>query len=806
MIGTRISHYEVTALLGRGGMGEVYRAEDLTLGREVAIKVLPPHLTRDSERLERLRREARTLASIKHPNIATVFSLETAERSSTDQITFLVMELVEGRPLSELIPSSGYTLQQFFEIAVPLCAALATAHAKGIVHRDLKPANIMIEQDGQIKVLDFGLAKQVPAGSPTQLMTAAPTATMPTETRTVVGTLGYMSPEQIRGEEVDQRSDVFALGLVFHELLTGRRAFKAESAPDLISSILRDHPKPVDELRNDLPHHLGRVLGRCLEKKAHRRFTSAHDVLIELENLASEIETKEILADHSENSTEPASTKRSAPTSKLALAVLIVLLVAALAVIWLTGRDEAIETAIPDPAAIRSLAVLPFDNLMNDANEDYFVDGMHDALITNLSKLAELRVISRTSAMRYRNSDLPLPQIAKELHVDALIEGSVLRSGDRVRITAQLIDGRSDQHLWAESYDREVGAVLPLLSKVALEIVAEIEIKLSPEEEQRLERRRPTSPAAHEAFLKGRHFFSQFDAKGLRRAIEFYTEAIAEDPEYAEAYSGLAGCHLLLGGFGLADPLEQSALARKYSRQALRIDPNLSAAYSVLGWVKLYFDWDWPGAAADFERALQINPYEPYACHGYGDYLTVMGRPIEGFEQVKKASEVDPLSTLINAPVVAHALLARRYDEGIAKAEELLEIDSNFAGVPRFLAEAYWYKGELEKSIEAHRQRWKGHPDFLAALNRGYADNGPVGAMLEVARLTELKAEDGTIGPRRVAFYFALAGETDAAIRWLEIAYEKRVPQLMLMKQEPTWDLIRSDPRFEALTQKIGIP
>jgi len=816
-------------------MGEVYRAHDTRLDREVALKVLPAEVASDRERLERFEREAKALASLNHPNIVHIYSVEssviqlpatspqppagsgqpatggeggalrpygpTALQPST--IHFLTMELVEGKVLTEVIPAGGMALDRFFSMAIPMADALATAHEKGIVHRDLKPANVMVSAEGRVKVLDFGLAKLLAPEASAEGATAAPTVGLETGSGVVVGTVGYMSPEQVRGEPVDSRSDVFALGLVLFQMVTGVRAFEADTSPDIMSAILRDTPSSVDAIRPDIPRHLARIIRHCLEKDPERRYQSAKDVRNELEALAKEVETEAILE------SRPDLVAKKTTGGKLRWGVIAVVAVAVALSVAVAYRLARVGVEMP-PAApeteIQSLAVLPFDNLMNDPEQDYFVAGMHEALITDLSKITALRVISRTSAMRYKESDKSIPEIARELDVDALIEGSVLRVEGQVRITAQLIDGRTDEHLWADSYDRELENVLALLSDVAQAIAGEIEITVTPEQRARLEATPAIDPAAHEAFLRGRYAFNRFSADGYYRAIEFYRQAIEIQPDYAEAIGSLAGAHLLIGGFGIGDRQEHEGLTRQYTLKALELDDQLALGHALDGWIKLYFDWDWSGAATAFERALELNPYGLYGCHGYGDYLSVVGRAEEGLEYLQRAARADPLSPIVNSPVAGHLIMVRRYDDAIEKSNQLLAINPDYPAARLLLAWAYWHRGDQELALEQHRLRWQGNSELLQAVDRGYEEGGPTGALKEVAGVFAVLAEEGKAGPRTVAGYLARAGEVDEAFYWLERAYEERIPQLMLLKVEPTWDLLRDDPRFEDLARRIGIP
>jgi TolB-like protein/Tfp pilus assembly protein PilF len=798
MIGRTLSHYEITAKLGEGGMGEVYRARDRVLGRDVALKILPPELASDPERLRRFEREAKTLATLDHPNIVTIHSVE-----EEGGVHFLTMGLIEGENLAEMIPTGGLDLETLFEIATALADALAAAHDKGVTHRDLKPTNVMVTDDGRVKILDFGLAKlrtEVAAEEVADLVTE----TMTQEGR-VLGTVPYMSPEQIQGRPVDQRSDIFSLGVVLYEMATGQRPFQGDTSAGLVSSILKDTPSRVDAVRAGLPHHLARVVGHCLEKDRERRYQSSKDVRNELEALAKELETEEILRTTLPAS-PPAPFRRARRTSAILAATAAVLAIGLVIGLNMKGFRRLLAPAA-HPAQFRSLAVLPFDNLMRDPEQDYFVEGMHDALITGLSKIGALRVISRTSVMHYKGTRKTIPEIAAELDVDVLVEGSVLRADGQVRITAQLIAAEADKHLWAHSYDRELENVLALLSEVAEEIAGEIELTLTPQEKDRVAGVQQVEPAAQEAYFRGRFYFTQASGNGLRKSLELYEQALRIEPDYALAHAGLATSYLLLGAFG-HEPLGVMApKARAAAQRALALDSDSDAAHTALGWVQFYFDWDWETAAQSFARALEINPNQVYANHGYGDYLTVIGQPTEALVFVKRGRSSDPVSPLANTPVVAHLLLAHRYDEAVAECRRLMARDPEYFGLRSWFADALWHHGDREASVAEQRKEWEtNHTGLVEALDRGYAEGGPEEALRAVARERASGSTAKLYKPLGTAALFARVGDVDAAFEWLERAYAVRVPQLYVMISGPDFDSLRSDPRFDDLLRRAGLP
>ena len=796
MIGRELAHYRVVGSLGAGGMGEVYRAVDTKLGREVALKVLPETVSADPDRLQRFHQEARSLAALNHPNIVTVFSVEEA-----DGVHFLTMELVAGRTLAEVIRPAGMPVKQLLDIGMALADALASAHAAGIVHRDLKPGNVMLAEDGRPKVLDFGLvAWRPPADLPSG--SALPTVGV-TAGVVPVGTAPYMSPEQIEGRQVDARSDIFSLGVVLFELAAGTRPFSGDSAAAVTSAILRDTPPALTSLRPDLPQGLAKIVRRCLAKDPRDRYQSVVDVRHDLEELSEETGARRLGAEPAE-APRPERSSRGPGRWKWVVASAVGLTVVSAAA--LLFRGGAFGPAVPATAPIRSLAVLPFDNLMNDPAQDYFVDGMHETLITTLAKIHPLRVISRTSAMRYRGVDKSVPEIASELGVDAVIEGSVLRTGDRVRITAQLIRGATDEHLWADSYDRDVTDVLPLLSEVATVITGEVRMALTPEQRLLITAPRAVPAEAQEAYLLGRQAANQFTAAGREKALGYQHRAVEIAPSFAEAWSGLAAAELMRAFFDDIEPAATSRRAENAARRALELNPALGAPYGVLGYLRLYLDHDWDGARENFQHALELDPTDAMIRHGYADLLLVEGRAEESLAQVELGLLYDPLGPIANAVVAGHSYFVRRYDAVLRQAAHIETLFPNrgSAGFYRFYA--LWQLGRREEALQVLRQRWsRGSPELIGALERGAAQGGPTAALLAVAEDLQGRLGAG-VDPLDVAPYYALGGDSPRALTMLELAFERHQPFILHIKADPSYDSLRSEPRYLDLVRRIGFP
>ncbi len=737
-------------------MGVVWKAVDTTLDREVAVKLLPGAFSQDPERLGRFKREAKAVAALNHPNIVTIQSVEEAEG-----VHFITMELVGGRPLSRLIPRDGFPLDRFFALAAPLTDAISAAHQQGITHRDLKPENVMVTDEGRLKVLDFGLAKLAegaPVGvSESQLPTASAT-----EPGRILGTVAYMSPEQAQGKQVDQRSDIFSLGVVLYEMATGRRPFQGETHADLLASILRDTPPTVVELNPALPRHLGRIVAHCLARDPKRRFQTALDLRNELEALNEE-----------------------------------------LALAGAPGRRGA-----DIPEGLHSVAVLPLENLSGDSTQDFFADGMTEALITDLAKIGALKVISRTSVMQYKGVKKPLKEIARELGVGAIVEGSVLRAADRVRITAQLIEASTDKHLWAESYNRELSDVLTLQSEVARAIAREVKVKLTPEDRERLAGVRPVDPVAHDAYLKGRFCWNRRTRDALRQGIEHFNRAIEQDPTYAMGYVGLADSYLLLGRYSVQAPKEVMPKAKAAAMRALEIDERVGEAHASLAMVRYYFDWDWPAAEESFRRSIELKPGYATAHHWFAWYLAGMGRDDEAMARFAQALELDPLSLIIQTNIGTHNYFARRLDRAIEQLRKTIELDRNFVVAHQWLGRALELQGLYEEAISHLRTALALSPEdneSAASLAHAYGLAGRHAEAREILAQLENRKETSYVPPYWIAVVCLGLGLHDETLHHLERAYEDRFDWLTDLGVEPMFDPLRPDPRFQDLLHRIGL-
>ncbi len=791
MIGKTISHYRILEKLGEGGMGVVYRATDTKLDRTVALKFLPPEMTRDDEARARFLHEAKAAAALTHPNICTVHEIDEAEGQR-----FIAMECLEGQSLRDRISSGPLELDDALNIAIQVAEGLEAAHGEGIIHRDIKPGNIMVTSSGQAKIMDFGLAT---SSSRTRL----------TRTNTVLGTFAYMSPEQSRGEEVDHRADIWSHGVMLYEMLSGRLPFQGGYEQAVVHSILNDDLQPLTGLRTGIPLQLERILDKAIAKHRDNRYQHMDDLLVDLRavraSIGAEVESSGTEARTLRSSAAPGPRARRSMSvigGTLAFVLVLSTLLLGLNLGGLRDRLLGQETLAP----IRSLAVLPFDNMMGDAEQNFFVEGMHETLITELSKIGSLRVISRTSAMHYQGTDKSMPEIARELDVDALVEGSVLRVGDEVRITAQLIRGSNDEHIWAEDYDHQLEDILVLISEVAQAIAGEINVALTPQQEELLATKRTVDPDLYELLLRGRHHLNKFTPQDALEARRYFQQAVDTDPNYAEAHAYLAGSYLVLSIVGDMPSREIIAPTRAAAQRALELDPNLSGAHATLGFVELYFDWDWAAAQLAFQRALQLDPGNDYALHGLADVRTVLGHPDEAVELVKRGRQMDPFSYMRNVVVWVHLALAGQYEEAIAEVEHWRV----FSGQPQAgwftLYKAYYFQGLHEKAMVELRHSSTGRdPQSAPVMDQAYAESGIHGAFLVCAERLVALSQNEYVDPLEIAMYFALAGDADRALTWLEGAYEERVSAVHMIAQ-PALDPYRSDPRFVDLIRKIGFP
>lgn len=779
-------------------MGDVYLAEDTRLRRRLALKVLRPGLTSDPQSLQRFEREAEAIAAINHPNIVTIYSVEEIEG-----VRCLTMELVEGETLASRMASGALPIREILDVAVPLADCVAAAHERGVIHRDLKPSNIMFTREGRIKVLDFGLAKLLDAGSvpagqnPSALLTEAPL----TATGTIMGTVGYMAPEQLRGGSADPRSDVFALGVILYEMSAGVRPFRGSGAADQISSVLRDEPPPILSLCPDLSSDLARLIARCLEKDPERRLQSARDLRNELQAIQGELGSAPWKRSESAVAPPPPRTRGRRALVFAAAGALIA--VAVWGALTLARRGPA--AAPQGVPAVPSLAVLPLANLSGDP--EYFVDGMTDALISALGNIGSLRVISRQSVIGYKTSRKTIPEIARELGVDMFVEGSVLRAGQRVRITAQLVRASPEKQLWTRSYERDFRDVLSLQSDLALAIATEIRVRLTPQEKARLSGAKPVDPAVQEAYLKGRYYWNLRTAEATQKAIASFDQAIALDPGHAPSYAGLADTYAVLG-YQSPTPVEMFARAEAAAERALALDSHLAEAHASLGFVRFFHDWDWKGAENEFRLALAGNPNYATAHQWFWAYLEAMGRRKEALEEILRARQLDPLSPIARLDVAVHYSFSHDHDRAIEECRKLLELTPRFAPAEVWLWVAYDHKGLKEEALRHYIQsmRLSDYSASADAVAGTRAKSGYAAAMQTAAEELTRLSRTRSVDTNQIAWLWVAAGKKEEALHWLEQAAERRAAVLVWLNVSGEWDALRDAPRFQTLLRRMRFP
>ncbi|UCG59902.1 MAG: protein kinase [Phycisphaerales bacterium] len=780
LTGGKIGSFEIMEMIGRGGMGVVYLARDTKLKRSVAIKSMPVELQADSTSRTRFRREAEVLASLNHPNIAAIHDIIEQGESAG----YLVLEYVPGETLAQRIAREPLKLEEALSIGQQVTEAVSAAHDKGVVHRDLKPGNIKITPEDKVKVLDFGLAK----ASASEATAEKTTVTHPGR---VIGTPAYMSPEQARGKPTDHHTDIWSFGCIMYEMLTGSVPFEGETATDTVARILERDPD-WEAMPQETPANIRTLLRRCLEKDPRRRLQHIGDAAIEI---------KETLTLPATATGARAATPVRTPWR---WAIVIGLVAVAIAVGLNIGRWREQPPGGASPGRIKSIAVLPLANLTGDPEQEYFADGITEALIADLGKIGALQVRSRTSIMQYKDASKPLPEIARELNVDAVVEGSVLRVAEQVRITAQLIHAPTDTHLWVDSYERDLRDILTLFSEMARTIAREIEITLTPDQEELLAAKRPVNPETYEAYLKGMFHLNKMTPQGSAKGLDYLRQAIDKDPSDPLAYGALAlGYAVSAHGPG-ASP-DAGALARATALKALELDDSLAEAHAALAINKLYGTWDWDTVEQSFQLALKLNSTLAMTRAHYSWYLQLFGRTDEALDQMRRAQEVDPLSPLWPAWLGVQYCWAGQYDKAIEEAQKSLDLAPDFPVALNLLGSVYAEQRMYEEAIKAQQKAAYLSPQWRSGLGRTYA----IAGRQDEARLVlaELEADPEPWDIFFIAEIYAILGEKDQAFRWLETAFEpphhSYVPWL---KHFPGFKPLRDDPRFAELLRRLNFP
>jgi len=831
---TQLGRYAIRSLLGAGGMGEVYLAQDSSLNRKVALKVLPVDVAANQDRMRRFKQEATAAASLNHPNIAHIYEVGVAS-----DLNFIAMEYVDGTTLREKIHKDNEELPKLLRALQHVAEGLAKAHDAGIVHRDLKPDNIMITSDGHAKILDFGLAKLIEPTISGTTSAEDPTILQSHSTPgLILGTLGYMSPEQAQGKtkEIDHRSDIFSFGCILFEAITKQRAFAGKDQIEVLNKIVREPAPPLSAFIPNIPADLQRIVRRCLAKDSNERYQNIKDVAIELKEVRRGMEDSgfdttvppvssagseartiwhpETTRVQSQPATAESTRASSAEfivnelkrhkTATIAGAVLV-LIAAAAAVFGIRSYWHASNTLV----AVESIAVIPFENQNKDPGAEWISDGLTESIINNLTQLPNLKVIARSSVFRYKGKQTDPIAVGKELGVRAVLTGRLMQRGETMLISAELIDIRDNKQLWGEQYETKLADMLSVQREIAREITNNLRPTLSGVEQSRMDKQYTANSEAYQLYLKGRFYWNKRTPADIQKSVPFFEQAIEKDPKYALAYTGLADAYALIPVYTREPAREYMPKAKEAALKALALDDKLAEAHASLGQITDYYDYDFVTGERELRRAIELNPNYATAHQWLAEHLSPLKRTDEAIAEIQRALELDPLSVIMNRIYGDVLVDARRYDEAIAQYQKTLDLDPNFPTAHYFLGRAYEFKGMYDQAV-AEYTKSQGisiiPPEQIQKLKDVYAKSGWKAYMQMSIDLLLPDSQRTLFPPFAIATFYARLGNADETMKWLEKGYEERDFRMTLLSVSEEFDSVRSDPRFRELVRRMGLP